>query len=520
MNTVQKAIQLILHSGLRKYKYQNSKAGIISIAEQEKFEKKVLNGKKNKKGSIFITRRKEDLSAKFGTRGVVLSSEEAVLDHVGQASHWTPNVYNYGTYSENGLHVIVGHKEKNLQQINCFVIDIDTKSFPITAINDVALNAGFGVPTMILETTKGYQAYYVLDQAVYVTNNKNYIAIKSAKRISQNLREMFAASLPKVDTTCNHFGFFRMPSDKNIVMFFEENVYSFKELQEWSKRQDDDKGKEFFVTPEETKSNVIESPFSKNAPVEQPKQIDELWFKQVINCTNVAPKQTKAGRNNAIFTLSLACFQSKVAIKDAMDMMDQFNSNLEQPLEHSEVRGIVMSAYSGKYQAAHKDYIDRLLQTYAMPGQAAAFRAPSAFWKKHKKQRKDRVRSHWHEWEADIVAYLSMNSGNKPVLYFTQSELCEALAIPRSTLNTVIEKSTKIYKTVEGKGRTAKTGLSTLGMLITFALKENGRKRESYLSYLKELFPLMGSIIREAKFSGAQGQKQKGYGLLEGLPAG
>ncbi|PEY46588.1 primase C-terminal domain-containing protein, partial [Bacillus cereus] len=78
---------------------------------------------------------------------------------------------------------------------------------------------------------------------------------------------------------------------------------------------------------------------------------------------------TKAGRNNAIFTLSLACYQSKISIKETLDMMDQFNSNLDQPLDHVEVRGIVMSAYSGKYQAAHKDYIDRLLQTYATPGQ-------------------------------------------------------------------------------------------------------------------------------------------------------
>lgn len=513
MNTVQRAIELILHTGIRKYKSKNSKAALLSIAKQEKFESKFLNGKKNKKGSIFLTRKKEDLSAKFGTRGVVLSSEEAVLDHIGQASHWTPNVYNFGTYSKKGLRTIVGHTEKNLQQINCFVIDIDSKSFPMTAINDVALNAGFGVPTMILETTKGYQVYYVLDKAVYVSNNKNYIAIKSAKRISQNLREMFAESLPNVDLTCNHFGFFRMPSAQNIVMFFEENVYTFKELQEWSKRQDDDKGNKLF-------QNVIESPFAKNAPVDQPKQMDELWFKQVINCTNVSPKQTKAGRNNAIFTLSLACFQSQYAIKDTMDMMDQFNSNLEQPLEHSEVRGIVMSAYSGKYRAAHKDYINRLVRIYELDKRDSVFRAPSAFWKKHKKQRKDRVRSHWHEWEADIISFLSMNSNNKPVLYFTQSELCEALHIPRSTLNTVLRKSTKIYKVVKGKGKGAKTGLSTIGILITFALKENGRRKESYLNYLQGIFPQIGNILEQEKTSSAMVEEETLYSILEGLPAG
>ncbi len=55
-----------------------------------------------------------------------------------------------------------------------------------------------------------------------------------------------------------------------------------------------------------------------------------------------------------------------------------------------------------------------------------------------------------------------MNSKNKPVLYFTQKELCEAINIPRSTLNTVLKKSNKIYKTVEGKGKTAKTGFQQL----------------------------------------------------------
>ncbi|MBE7106160.1 replication initiation protein [Bacillus cereus] len=518
MNTVEKAIELILHNGVRKYKAKNSKASLVALKGIEKFEERIVNGKKNKRGSIFITRKKEDLSADFGTRGVVLTSEEAVLDHVGQASHWTPNVYNFGTYSKSGLRTITGHSEKNLQQINCFVIDIDSKSFPVAAINDVALNNGIGVPTMILETTKGYQVYYVLEQAVYVSKNKNYIAIKSAKRISQNLREMFAEHLPKVDLTCNHLGFFRMPSEKNIVMFFEENVHSFRQLQEWSKRQDDNKGKDFIVGPGE--NNVLETPFSKNEPVEQPKQIDEFWFKQVMNCTNIMPKQTRAGRNNAIFTLSLACFQSKVKIQDTLNMMDQFNSNLDMPLDHCEVRGSVMSAYSGKYHAAHSDYINRLLETYTNTKAMNSEKVPSVLWRKHKKKRDDRVRSHWHEWESDIITFLSMHSKNKPVLYFSQNELCQELSIARSTLNTVLKNSKKIFKTVEGKGKYAKTGLSTIGMLISFALREKSKKRTNYISYLEKLYPQLGSIISEIKNNSAIAETQESYSIFEGLPAG
>ena len=53
MNTVQKAINLILHKGLRKYKSKNSKAALVSITNQEKFEYKMLNGKKNKKDLFY-----------------------------------------------------------------------------------------------------------------------------------------------------------------------------------------------------------------------------------------------------------------------------------------------------------------------------------------------------------------------------------------------------------------------------------------------------------------------------------
>ena len=55
----------------------------------------------------------------------------------------------------------------------------------MTAINDVALNAGFGVPTMILQTTKGYQVYYVLDKAVYVTNKRTISLLNQQKNLSK-----------------------------------------------------------------------------------------------------------------------------------------------------------------------------------------------------------------------------------------------------------------------------------------------------------------------------------------------
>ena len=74
----------IIQNGLRKYKYKNSKTKPIGSTEKEK------------KGAVFAYRSKESMIA---GRGVVLTSEEAILENTDKFSHWTPNVYRYGTYT-------------------------------------------------------------------------------------------------------------------------------------------------------------------------------------------------------------------------------------------------------------------------------------------------------------------------------------------------------------------------------------------------------------------------------------
>ncbi|MCV5116989.1 replication protein RepR, partial [Escherichia coli] len=65
-------------------------------------------------------------------------------------------------------------------------------------------------------------------------------SVKVAKIISQNLREYFGRTLP-VDMTCNHFGIARIPRSENVDFFEPSYRYSFKEWQDWSFKQSDDK---------------------------------------------------------------------------------------------------------------------------------------------------------------------------------------------------------------------------------------------------------------------------------------
>ena len=95
-------VETVLHDGLLKYKFKNSK--IRSITTKP--------GKS--KGAIFAYRSKKSM---IGGRGVVLTSEEAIHENQDTFTHWTPNVYRYGTYADENRSYTKGHSENNLRQI-------------------------------------------------------------------------------------------------------------------------------------------------------------------------------------------------------------------------------------------------------------------------------------------------------------------------------------------------------------------------------------------------------------------
>lgn len=115
-------VETVLHDGLLKYKFKNSK--IRSITTKP--------GKS--KGAIFAYRSKKSM---IGGRGVVLTSEEAIHENQDTFTHWTPNVYRYGTYADENRSYTKGHSENNLRQINTFFIDFDIHTGKVKQ-NDVA----------------------------------------------------------------------------------------------------------------------------------------------------------------------------------------------------------------------------------------------------------------------------------------------------------------------------------------------------------------------------------------------
>lgn len=464
MNDLKSLFDLVLNNGLMEYKKIGSSA---SLPKQNVARKQ---NSKDKKGIIFVTRSKEDLFSSNGVKGYILTSKESLGEDYHKISHWTPNVFNYGTYTNQHRKHIKGHTETNLQQINTFVVDIDSKKQPYTEILTAALDHSIGVPTLILETPKGFQVYFVLDKPLFISNKNDFRGLKVAKRISENIKRSLAKVLQGVDLSCNDFGFFRMPKEDNIRWFSKEMTFDFGHLIEWSRRQDDDHGRGLFVVHDsKVRQDVTQQP----------------WFQELLAAKHVRGSQGQIGRDNLLFTLALACYSAGKEEYETYNLLDEMNSSLHSPLKHSEVKKIMKSAYRGRFKGPHSAYIQQLIEEWGS-GKEIVIQSNPNGWYKFKKARKDRKRSHYDEWEMDILTYINQQTTTStPIKWATQKQICEDIGIPRSTFNEVVKKSSKIMIKRIGKGCKAQTGLTSVAVLLQCALAFNQAHRASYYNAVK-----------------------------------
>lgn len=456
----------MFQEGLETYKRTGSAASLPQLVKARKV------ASKHKKGAIALIRTKEDLSTPRGVKGYVVTSLETLLKDCSSVSHWNPNVFNYLGYSDKDRKHIKGHEEGNLQQINTFVVDIDTKKQPYTEILTAALDHSIGIPTLVLETPKGFQVYFMLAKPLFISSQNDFRGLKVAKRISENIKRSLAEVLEGVDRSCNDFGFFRIPKDDNIRWFSKEMVYSFADLIAWSKRQDDNRDRGLFVLP------------SKG---ERTDPTQAQWFRELLATRHVKGGEGQLGRDNLMYTLALACYSAGKLAEETLDLLDEYNSSLAAPLRHSEVRKIVKSAYKGRFQGPSHAYIRNLLEEW-LPSKEIAVENNFGGWYKFKKERKDRVRSHYDEWEADLLAYIQNTaSPEQPIYWSTQQAICEAVGMSRSTFNEVIKKSKNILIKRIGKGRAAQTGLTSVALLLQCALNYSQTHRSLYYEAIAQM---------------------------------
>lgn len=464
---------LILKDGLRSYKFRNSHLKPVSSAEE------------GKRGAIFAYRSKAHM---IKARGLVLTSMEAIEENQDSFTHWTPNVYRFGSYSDSRRQITRGHAEENLRQINTFVIDFDLSSDDVMTSGDIltaALDLGF-MPTLILKSDKGYQAYFVLSEPAYVTAHSQFKVVKVTKAISQNLRSYFGQTLP-VDMTCNHFGICRIPRTDNIEFFDEEYTYSFQEWLNWSMKQSD-------------------LPFPSKKPnltvisgTEGAKQTDEPWYKMLMNESNIKGTKDLMGRNSVLFTLALANFSSGVSQGDCEVVLNEFSLRLDEPVTTGELLKIIASAYSGKYKAASRDYIMLLCRAWVNKDLKSADLFTKQRWYKFKKKRADRKNSHLYEWKADVMAYLEdFYQSEDPFIQTTKKALREALSIPERSLDRVLKSlkaDQKIFFTIKS-GRGGGIRIASVKAIFLSLLQVKKDRQEAYVGYIAAFFEESLSLTR------------------------
>jgi len=419
---------------------------------------KIKDKSMNQYGKIAVANSKNQM---IYNKGYTVGSVETLMSNSNVATHFTPNVFHFLSRKNN---TVAGHEEKNLKQINTFVIDFDTDNIQYTDILNAGLNLEL-TPTLIVKSDKGFHAFFILEAPVYVTKKTDYRSLKVAKKVSQNLRIAFNEELGGVDLTCNHFGYFRCPNKHNIVFYQDSLEYSFKELMEWSQRKSDDAMASLKI--------VVDNTINTHH-----KQIKEEWYHALIQQSQIHGGYGM-GRNNTIFTLSLANYQSEVSLDSCLNKMDQFNSMLEVPLKNSEVEKTVKSAYSGKYIGASQEYIKQLMESWCDHHYKSN---AMTNWYKHKKARKDRKYLHAHEREKDIIQYIDANVHNGVVTMSLRS-LAGEFNISITTLKNVLKQSNRIKVKIVGKGRYSETKVYTLQTLIRYV--QNLKKKSILL--IKEI---------------------------------
>ncbi|ECL0121204.1 plasmid replication protein [Listeria monocytogenes] len=472
-------IDAVVHEGITAFRKKGSK-GVLAIRDHYAA---VEAASENRKGVQFVVRDKGHLQMEHGVKGFIVTSQEALLTEADKITHWTPNVFRWGTYTDDKRQYIKGFDEQNLQQINTFVVDVDTQQVDVAKMLTASMKVLDQTPTFILHTTAGFQLYFVLDAPTFISNANQFKGLRVAKRIAKNIKHAFANELPNVDCGCNDFGFFRAPNTKNVAFLNLESKFQFQELMNWSK--------EYTAKNNRPGLQLVSKQAATFDATQQP------WFDKIVHLTNVQGRKGQLGRNNVMFTLALACYSSGRSKQEALDLLDQFNSRLQTELKnYKEIEKVVHSAYSKRYKGANLEYIESILETYDS-GSEMEHSTPFIFakpgnsvFRKHKKAREVREYSHFAEWESDLESYLEKQiTAGKLYLEKSQRELAEETKIPYASLKKVLKQSSKIISKVQGKGRYAKTLLTTIAIVteqaIRHALDQKKVKQEKYRAFVE-----------------------------------
>lgn len=452
----QALIEQILHNSVTKQRVKNSHQKIVDTKDDPQHV-----------GTVTMTRTKDDLTS---ARGLLVTSQEGILDNAPYCSHWTPNPSRYGRYVDVHRHYFAGNTLDNLQQVNVIVLDLDyhnQKKAEWTQAKQRLLTLNNQLkPTAVLNSPHGYQVYYILDQPAYVRRQKDgsLPVVKVAQLIADELKDYMNHKFPELDCGCNNFGFFRVPHENNILFYDPQTTSRFADWIEWSKQQVAQKRQQTNAK-QQVRSRIKQGEAAQLRTARQT-QAKQPWYLAALQVNNVVESGLGkgVGRHNFLMTLALANFGSKIPFMDAYNELDVWNTNNVAPLAVKEFERILKDAYSGHYHGATQPYIKNIQANYLSPRLLAQVPQPKV-WHKYAKARIDRQNSHLSEWANDLKQYINQNAyreGGYLEMSFRQLET--ALNISAQSLNKLkkdLQTKGELAVTTIGRGRYAITRWAT-----------------------------------------------------------
>src|SRR5699024_9918569 len=297
-----------------------------------------------------------------------------------------------------------------------------------------------------LETPRGYQGFFILETPFFIHKQGDYKALRIADRVASNVLESLHRYVPEMDRNCNPFSFYRIPHDDNVI-YFDDTPTNTASLIDWSKAYEREQRKPSFQV------------FYGGKHASACHYVSSDWYKALLQATTITSGEYASSRNNALLTLAIANYADGIDYQTAYDVLDQWNSALFKPLPLQEFERTINSAYSGKYKGVKRSYVESLLENWT--DGSVAFAGQNG-WYKFKKEREDRERSHYYEWEQDIIQYINEHTNpQNPFLQGSIRMLAENMGIPLSSLKKIFKKSSILYRQTVGKGRAAVTYLTT-----------------------------------------------------------